>query len=250
MTKLVLFNKPYGVHSQFKKDHDGMITLADFIDDKTMRVAGRLDKDSEGLLLLTDDGRLNHAITTPPTAKNAKDKHTKCAKTYLVQVENIATNAQIQALEQGVILKDGKTLPAKVQKLDETELPIRLWQRNPPIRQRVNIPTTWLQITIVEGKNRQIRRMVAHVGLPCLRLIRSQVGIWQLDGLAVGESRVLQLDQQTLLSLGLSAQPTAKQKKSTNLISSNTKGAVNPKSGKAHLLKKPSWRVRSPKFRA
>ena len=96
MTKLVLFNKPYGVHSQFKKDHDGMITLADFIDDKTMRVAGRLDKDSEGLLLLTDNGRLNHAITTPPTAKNAKDKYTKCAKTYLVQVENIATNVQIR----------------------------------------------------------------------------------------------------------------------------------------------------------
>ena len=143
------------------------------------------------------------SITTPPTAKNAKDKHTKCAKTYLVQVENIATNAQIQALEQGVILKDGKTLPAKVQKLDETELPIRLWQRNPPIRQRVNIPTTWLKMTIVEGKNRQIRRMVAHVGLPCLRLIRSQIGIWQLDGLAVGESRAVHLDDQMLADMGI-----------------------------------------------
>ena len=132
----------------------------------------------------------------------------------------------------------GKLYPPKYKKLDENELPIRLWQRNPPVRQRVNIPTTWLKITIVEGKNRQIRRMVAHVGLPCLRLIRSQIGIWQLNGLAVGESRVLQLDQQTLLKLGLSAQPTPKQNKPTNLISSNTKGAVNPKSGKIHLLKK------------
>ncbi|WP_065424895.1 pseudouridine synthase [Moraxella canis] len=203
MAKLILFNKPYGVHSQFKKDHDDMATLAGFIDDKTMRVAGRLDKDSEGLLLLTDHGELNHAITTPPTAHNAKYTHAKYAKTYLVQVENIPTEAQIKALEQGVMLKDGKTLPAKVRQLDENALPIHLWPRNPPIRQRANIPTAWLEITITEGKNRQVRRMVAHVGLPCLRLIRHQIGRWQLDGLAVGESRTVHLDDQMLADMGI-----------------------------------------------
>lgn len=178
MVTVILFNKPYGVHSQFRKDHEQMVTLADFFDDKTLRVAGRLDKDSEGLLILTDDGKLNHAITTPKADK-------AWGKTYLVQVENIPTDAQIHALSTGVTLKDGKTLPAIVKVLDT--LPITLWQRQPPIRVRQTIPTAWLSITIFEGKNRQVRRMTAHVGLPCLRLIRHQVGAWTLGELGVGQ---------------------------------------------------------------
>lgn len=185
MSKIVLFNKPFNVHSQFRKDHADMSTLADFFDDKSLRVAGRLDKDSEGLLILTDDGMLNQAIITPA------HKAGKLGKTYLVQVENTPTQTQIDALTSGVILKDGKTLPAHVRVLDE--LPLPLWERHPPIRERKNIPTAWLAITIFEGKNRQIRRMTAHVGLPCLRLIRQSVGDWQLDGLAVGQSRTIHL---------------------------------------------------------
>lgn len=128
MSNIILFNKPYNVHSQFRKDHADMSTLADFFDDKTLRVAGRLDKDSEGLLILTDDGLLNHHITTPPN----KGNHSKLGKTYLVQVENIPTQAQLDALQSGVILKDGKTLPAIVKVVQETQLPITLWERNPP----------------------------------------------------------------------------------------------------------------------
>lgn len=201
--KVVLFNKPYGVHSQFKKENDAMQTLSDFLDDQSLRVAGRLDKDSEGLLVLTNHGGLNHAITTPPTAINAKYANAKHTKTYLVQVENIPSPDQIRQLQQGVLLKDGKTLPAEVMLLDEQEFPIGLWQRNPPIRQRATIPTSWLMMSICEGKNRQVRRMVAQVGLPCLRLIRYQVGPWKLGGLAVGESCVLQLGADELKQLGV-----------------------------------------------
>lgn len=178
MATVILFNKPYGVHSQFRKDHEGMATLADFFDDKRLRVAGRLDKDSEGLLILTDDGALNHTITTPK-ADNT------WGKTYLVQVENIPTDAQLNALRAGVLLKDGRTKPALVQRL--SDLPMTLWDRDPPIRQRKSVPTAWLSMTIFEGKNRQIRRMSAHVGLPCLRLIRHQVGKWTLGELRSGE---------------------------------------------------------------
>lgn len=206
MTKVVLFNKPYAVHSQFRKDHDEMATLADFIDDQSLRVAGRLDKDSEGLLVLTNHGGLNHAITTPPTAINAK-YDAKHAKTYLVQVENIPTAEQLDALRTGVMLKDGKTLPATVKHLADDELPITLWARTPPIRSRASIPTAWLAISIIEGKNRQVRRMVAHVGLPCLRLIRYQVGQWVLSDLAVGDYRVLHLSDDELRKLGISDTP-------------------------------------------
>ena len=206
MTKVVLFNKPYGVHSQFRKDHDEMATLADFIDDQSLRVAGRLDKDSEGLLVLTNHGGLNHAITTPPTAINAK-YDAKHAKTYLVQVENIPSAEQLDALRTGVMLKDGKTLPATVKHLADDELPITLWARTPPIRSRASILTAWLAISIIEGKNRQVRRMVAHVGLPCLRLIRYQVGQWTLGDLAVGDYRVLHLSDDELRKLGISDRP-------------------------------------------
>lgn len=202
MTTVILFNKPYGVHSQFRKDSDTMPTLLDYFDDKSLRVAGRLDKDSEGLLILTDDGALNHAITTPST----QGHHKKFGKTYLVQVENVPTAEQIHALQTGVVLKDGKTLPAIVQTLDEQQLPIALWERHPPIRERKTVPTAWLSITLFEGKNRQIRRMTAHVGLPCLRLIRHQVAVWTLDGLGVGQHKRLTLDRQQLYAM-LSIKP-------------------------------------------
>lgn len=196
-SQLILFNKPYGVHSQFRKDNQQMRTLADFFCDKHLRVAGRLDKDSEGLLILTDNGDLNHLITTP------KNNQKAFGKTYLVQVENTPNDQQLTLLSKGVTLKDGKTLPAFVKTLNEKELPIHLWQRNPPIRERKNIPTAWLSMTIFEGKNRQVRRMTAHVGLPCLRLIRYQIGDWTLDNLGVGEYRQIILNRQDLIKFGL-----------------------------------------------
>lgn len=201
--KVVLFNKPFGVHSQFKKDNDAMATLADFFDDKSLRVAGRLDADSEGLLVLSNHGKLIHAITTPPT-KDSPNK-AKHPKTYLVQVEGVPTPEMLNQLRQGVLLKDGKTLPAQVVLLTEDELPLLLWARTPPIRERKSIPTAWLSITIVEGKNRQVRRMTAHVGLPCLRLIRYQVGGFSLnhDGsqLMVGQSVTIMLSPTKLRKL-------------------------------------------------
>lgn len=198
MPTVVLFNKPYGVHSQFRRDHDEMRTLADYFEDKTLRVAGRLDKDSEGLLILTDSGILNHFITTPPKPNFAK----KWGKTYLVQVENTPSDEQLHLLRQGVPLNDGKTLPAIVSSVIESELPIHLWERHPPIRQRKSIPTAWLSITLFEGRNRQIRRMTAHVGLPCLRLIRFQIGThelgWNISSLDVGQSRHISLSDEQL----------------------------------------------------
>lgn len=196
-SQLILFNKPYGVHSQFRKDNQQMRTLADFFCDKRLRVAGRLDKDSEGLLILTDNGDLNHLITTP------KNNQKAFGKTYLVQVENTPNDQQLTLLSKGVTLKDGKTLPAFVKTLNEKELTIHLWQRNPPVRERKNIPTAWLSMTIFEGKNRQVRRMTAHVGLPCLRLIRYQIGDWTLDNLGVGEYRQIILSRQDLIKFGL-----------------------------------------------
>lgn len=195
LTKLVLFNKPYGVHSQFRKDNDAMVTLADYFDDKSLRVVGRLDADSEGLLLLTNNGKLANAIANPTAHKQPK--------TYLVQVENLPTYEKLEALRQGVLLKDGKTLPAKVQMLDECQLPILLWNRIPPIRERKHIATAWLKLTIFEGKNRQVRRMTASVGLPCLRLIRYQVADFVVDNLLVGDSKVLFLNEKDLKKFGI-----------------------------------------------
>lgn len=173
MTKIILFNKPYGVISQFKA-HEKHPTLAAYINDKSLRIAGRLDTPSEGLMLLTDDGKLNAKITHP--------NHKKY-KTYVVQVEGTPTASQIKQLQQGVMLKDGMTLPAKVKLIDEPEL----WQREPPVRFRKTVPTHWLQMQICEGRNRQIRRMTAHVGLPTLRLVRTQIDTFTLDGLQPGE---------------------------------------------------------------
>lgn len=196
MTNIVLFNKPYGVLSQFRDDsHNEYTTLSDYFTDKSLRVAGRLDATSEGLLLLTSDGKLNKILTHPPKANHGK-KH---GKTYWVQVEGVVTHQQVSQLSQGVLLKDGLTLPAIVKPLLEPNL----WQRYPPIRERKNVPTSWLEITIFEGKNRQIRRMTASVGLPCLRLVRVAIGDFKLNNLAVGEFVRIHLSKHRLQALGL-----------------------------------------------
>ena len=198
---LVLFNKPYGVQSQFRDDsNNNHTTLSEYFTDKSLRVAGRLDATSEGLLILTDDGRVNKAVTHPPKANAGR----KQGKTYLVQVEGTPTAEQLNQLRHGVILKDGKTLPADVKHVSEDELPMPLWQRNPPIRERKSVPDSWLMLTIYEGKNRQVRRMTAHVGLPCLRLIRWSVAGFELDDLAVGEFVRIQLTSEHYRQLGIS----------------------------------------------
>ena len=170
---LLLFNKPFGVLCQFS-DSENRRTLADYIDIKAVYPAGRLDRDSEGLVLLTDNGGLQHQISHP--------SH-KMAKTYWVQVEGELKNHEIKKLRDGIKLKDGKTAPAKARIIPEPAL----WPRNPPIRVRANIPTTWLELTIQEGRNRQVRRMTAAIGHPTLRLVRSSVGPWSLERLPPGQ---------------------------------------------------------------
>ncbi|WP_296204157.1 pseudouridine synthase [Psychrobacter sp. UBA3962] len=200
MPSVILFNKPYGVQSQFSDDANNKFApLSQFFSDKSLRVAGRLDATSEGLLLLTSDGRVNKAITHPPKA-NAGLKQ---GKTYLVQVEGEPTAEQLEQLRQGVVLKDGKTLPAEVQHVSEDELPMPLWQRDPPIRERKSVPDSWLMMTIYEGKNRQVRRMTAHVGLPCLRLIRWSAAGFELGDLGVGEFVRVHLNKNRLAQLGI-----------------------------------------------
>lgn len=174
MSQLLLFNKPYGVLSQFT-DEAGHPGLGHYLDQPGFYPAGRLDRDSEGLLVLTNDGALQHRISHPKK---------KMAKTYWVQVEGIADSAAINQLARGITLKDGPTRPAVVTAMDE---PANLWRREPPIRQRKNKPTSWLSITIKEGKNRQVRRMTAAVELPTLRLVRVSVGPWSLQTLQPGE---------------------------------------------------------------
>ena len=174
MAKLILFNKPFGVLSQFT-DSSGRSTLADYIKEKYVYAAGRLDKDSEGLMLLTDDGKLQHRITHP---------RRKIAKHYWVQIEGKIDDQSLRNLRSGVRLKDVLTKPAKVRLIDQ---PQNLWPRKPPIRERNSIPTQWLEIIIHEGKNRQIRRMTAAVGYPTLRLIRFRIGRWSLEQLRPGE---------------------------------------------------------------
>ena len=201
---LVLFNKPFGVQSQFRDDDNNKhTTLSEYFTDKSLRIAGRLDATSEGLLLLTNDGRVNKAITQPPKAAKFDQSTHKQGKTYLVQVEGIASALQLAELSRGVMLKDGKTLPATAIMITEAELPIALWPRDPPIRERKNIPTSWLMLTIYEGKNRQVRRMTAHVGLPCLRLIRWSVAGFELGTLTVGESITIALDKAHYRQLGI-----------------------------------------------
>ena len=203
-SSLILFNKPYGVQSQFRDDsNNDHSTLSEYFTDKSLRIAGRLDATSEGLLILTSDGRVNKAITQPPSIKNFAQNKQKQGKTYLVQVEGLVSDAQLKQLAAGVNLKDGKTLPATALLVDEVDLPIDLWQRDPPIRERKSVPTSWLMLTIYEGKNRQVRRMTAHVGLPCLRLIRWSVAGFELGELGVGEFVRIHLSSEHCKKLGI-----------------------------------------------
>jgi 23S rRNA pseudouridine2457 synthase len=177
MGSILLFNKPFGVICQFSRGglHP---TLADYIPLPGFYPAGRLDTDSEGLLVLTDDGQLQHRITDP--------RH-KLPKTYWVQVEGVADEAALEQLRRGMKLSDFTTQPAEARVIDE---PSGLWPRNPPIRSRKIIPTSWLELTIREGKNRQVRRMTAALGFPTLRLIRYRIGEWTLSGLEPGKWRM------------------------------------------------------------
>ena len=176
MPQLILFNKPFCVLSQFtdKGSPTRRQTLSDFIDVPGVYPAGRLDRDSEGLLLLTGDGKLQARISDP--------KH-KMGKTYLAQVEGEISEDALRQLRQGVELKDGWTRPAEVERIAEPDL----WPRDPPIRVRKSVPDCWIKLTIREGKNRQVRRMTAAVGYPTLRLVRWQIGDWSLDGIKPGE---------------------------------------------------------------
>ena len=179
MSRLILFNKPYGVLPQFTdKGTEGSArpTLSDYIDVPRVYPAGRLDMDSEGLMLLTDDGRLQAQIADP---------RFKMPKTYLVQVEGDVAEDALVSLRQGVRLKDGLTLPAEAERIDDP----KLWPRDPPIRVRLSIPDSWLQLTIREGRNRQVRRMTAAVGHPTLRLVGWGFGFWTVEGLGLGEWR-------------------------------------------------------------
>ncbi len=173
---LILFNKPYRVLCQFR-DNEGRATLADYIDVPGVYPAGRLDYDSEGLLILTDDGRLQARISEP---------RAKTRKVYWAQVEGVPSTEQLQKLVKGVPLKDGRAKAVSARQIDE---PADLWPRDPPIRYRASVPDSWIEITLTEGRNRQVRRMTAAVGLPTLRLIRASIGPWRLDRLQPGESK-------------------------------------------------------------
>lgn len=226
MATLILLNKPFNVLSQFT-DKEQRPTLQDFIPIQNVYPAGRLDYDSEGLLLLTNDGQLQAKIANP--------RH-KMAKTYWVQVEGEPTPEALDALRQGVVLKDGPTRPAKIEFLcDGDQLPSRssgperLWPRTPPIRQRANDKTSWLQLSISEGRNRQVRRMTAHIGHPTLRLIRVSIGNWHLGDLGPGEFKSLTLN----LPVKQVSEHPIKEKRQRPHRSSIQKGKSNKKASGA-----------------
>jgi 23S rRNA pseudouridine2457 synthase len=179
MSTLLLFNKPYDVLCQFT-DEGGRATLASYISMPGVYPAGRLDRDSEGLLLLTDDGALQNQLSHP---------RRKTPKTYWAQVEGVVNQPALSRLSGGVELKDGRTKPAQAKIIDEPEI----WDRNPPIRFRASIPTSWIELTLTEGRNRQVRRMTAAVGFPTLRLVRVSIGDWQLGSLLPGEFEIQRL---------------------------------------------------------
>jgi 23S rRNA pseudouridine2457 synthase len=179
---LIAFNKPFGVLTQFSGEGP---TLKDYIDIPDIYPAGRLDKDSEGLLLLTDDGALQARISSPKF---------KLPKTYWVLVEREPDDDALEQLRRGVKLKDGMTKPADVKRIDE---PAGLWERDPPVRYRKNVKDVWLELTITEGRNRQVRRMTAAIGHPTLRLVRARIGDWTLDGMQPGEWREILTSRQS-----------------------------------------------------
>ena len=181
MSRLILLNKPFGVLSQFTGGKEGgEDTLAHLVDVPDVYPAGRLDKDSEGLLLLTDDGRLQSRIAEP---------RYKMAKTYLVQVEGEVGGDALEQLARGVELKDGLTRPARAKRID----PPPVWERDPPVRYRKSVPDSWIALEITEGRNRQVRRMTAAMGLPTLRLIRWRIGEWSVEGIAPGTYREIEV---------------------------------------------------------
>lgn len=200
MARIILFNKPYGVLSQFTSEA-GHTGLKDYISLPGVYAAGRLDADSEGLLILTDDGALQHRLAHP--------RH-KQPKTYWVQVEGIPSDTALEWLRKGVDLGDFVTQPAKINTMPE---PQGLWPRDPPVRFRQHIPTSWLEMVLVEGKNRQVRRMTAKVGFPTLRLVRWRIGDWDVSGLAPGEWKTHDADFQ---APGPSTMPNTKTKSSTH----------------------------------
>lgn len=202
---IIILNKPFNVLCQFS-DASGRDTLKKYIGIRDLYPAGRLDRDSEGLVVLTDEGRLQDLISHP---------RYKLAKTYWVQVEGIPNDQALAQLAQGVALKDGITAPAQVRRMDEPDI----WPRHPPIRERANIPTAWLALTLREGKNRQVRRMTAAVGFPTLRLIRYAVGPWTIEGLQPGQYREVTLDAL------LESPPLARQwRKMSQQVTAKTKG--------------------------
>jgi len=183
MPRIILFNKPFQVLSQFTDDR-GRATLADYLSAPGFKAAGRLDYDSEGLLLLTDNGALQQQVANPRNRR---------WKTYQVQVEGLVSDEALQQLGVGIQLRDGATLPARVRAI----APPHLWERVPPVRERKTVPDSWLELSICEGRNRQVRRMTAAVGYPTLRLVRTRIGDWSLDRLQPGEYRQLEVDMPT-----------------------------------------------------